>query len=53
MRTLEFISLVAASGHYRTSLKEVRGPKPPYSYELRIILTQDFDFDLYITITTV
>ena len=30
MRTLGFISLVAASGHHRTRPKEVRGPKPPY-----------------------
>ena len=30
MRTLGFISLVAASGHHRTKPKEVRGPKPPY-----------------------
>ena len=31
MRTLGFISLVAASGHHRTRPKEVRGPKPPYT----------------------
>ena len=31
MRTLGFISLVAASGHHRTKSKEVRGPKPPYT----------------------
>ena len=31
MRTLGFISLVAASGHHRTKPKEVRGPKPPYT----------------------
>jgi hypothetical protein len=30
VRTLGFISLVAASGHHRTKPKEVRGPKPPY-----------------------
>ena len=34
MRTLGFISLVAASGHHRTRPKEVRGPKPPYSSQL-------------------
>ena len=33
MRTLGFISLVAASGHHRTRPKEVRGPKPPYSLD--------------------
>ena len=31
MRTLGFISLVAASGHHRTRPKEVRGSKPPYT----------------------
>ena len=31
VRTLGFISLVAASGYHRTKPKEVRGPKPPYT----------------------
>ena len=31
MRTLGFISLVAASSHHRTKPTEVRGPKPPYT----------------------
>jgi hypothetical protein len=44
VRTLGFISLVAASGHHRTKPKEVRGPKPPYriTHKVSVNHTQCF-----------